>query len=129
MSEAGLVFQRQHAQASCQQLLDQVHLFVVVGRAAQRSHGLDMVDRDAGGLLLDEIGVAGLLDQGAMRSKAQSSGFSSQRSLYGARYLTVVSRCGLATSWSVLAPLGHSPPWLTGLRGSPSMLTIWPFLV
>src|SRR5713226_6713771 len=59
-----------------------------------------------------------------MRSIAQASGFSSHRSLYGARYLTVVTRCGLATSWSVLAPFGQRRPSFTGDAGLPSIAMI-----
>ena len=56
-----------------------------------------------------------------MRSIAQSRGRSSQRSLCGARYFTVVTRWGLATSCRVFAPLGQRRPWFTGLSGLPSM--------
>src|SRR5262249_3917287 len=43
------------------------------------------------------------------RSMAQASGRSSQWSLYAARYSTLRWRCGLWTSWKVLAPMERRP--------------------
>ena len=40
---------------------------------------------------------------------------------YGARYSTWLMRCSDSSIPSVPPPLGHSVPWFTGLRGSPSM--------
>ena len=65
----------------------------------------------------------------AIWSSAQSSERVSQWSEWGARYRTVVTRCGLTASWKALAPLGQSVPSLIGLRGSPSMSMSCPFFV
>src|SRR2546427_748694 len=42
------------------------------------------------------------------------------------RWSTLVGRLGFTWSWKIAAPLGHRLPSLWGLRGSPSMLTIFP---
>ena len=52
---------------------------------------------------------------------AQSSGFFTPSFEYGARHSTSLIRSGESSMPSVPAPLGHSVPWLTGERGSPSM--------
>ena len=45
-----------------------------------------------------------------IRSMAQSSGCSSQWSLPGARYFTLVTRLTLSISWKVAAPFGQRVP-------------------
>src|SRR5579872_781391 len=55
-----------------------------------------------------------------MRSKAQSSGFSSQRSAYGARYFTVVQRAALSVNPNDAEPFGQRWPPEMGLSGFPS---------
>src|SRR5438093_1615289 len=62
-SEAGLVLDRENAQAPGEELLDQIVLLVVERCAAQRGHRLEMVDRRSGGILFHEVAVARVLDQ------------------------------------------------------------------
>ncbi len=54
------------------------------------------------------------LNSRAMRSMAQSHALSSQRSLPGARYRTLVSRRSFTTLCFRVTPLGHSVPRLIG---------------
>ncbi len=95
-----LVLDRHHAQPAAEEFLDEVVLFVVDGRPAERAEALDVVEqRDLPRSRTSEVGVAGVsLTRWAIRSIAQSSDLVSHLSEYGARASTCVTRCGLTVS-------------------------------
>src|SRR5262249_30524712 len=63
VSEASLVLDGKNAEPSGKEFLDQVVLLVVERRAAKRGHSLEMIDRDSGGILFNEVAVPRLLDE------------------------------------------------------------------